>query len=335
MPVNTDKDEVTPFYVLTEGVLYFSSNGRATLGGLDIFKSKGFNRQWFVPENLGMPFNSGADDWYFIKKQSRTGGFFVSNRSVGMEKISSRDDDIFSFYLKEKNIELVAQGKVYEKDGQNLIENARISLFEQRERNEPRLLSSVMSPDGNFNFVLLPQKKYAIEVEKDGFRIASMNIMTVDTMKVVNRDFYLEKYAVLASNKIEKHIERVNEKPPIVVATKKTEPNSPKAEKNTPPTEGPKKTEPKKESSVTYKIQLMAYEEMTSIQSRRLSRVEDMGDIETETAVVGGKNYTRVMLAKFETYTEAEKALRTVKNRSLNDAFIIRYENGKRTNKSR
>jgi hypothetical protein len=361
MPVNTEGDEASPFYDVNEGVLYFSSNGRATFGGLDIFKSKGFNRQWFVPENMGIPFNSGADDWYFIKNKSLTGGFFVSNRPVGMEKIGSRDDDIFSFFINEHTVELAAQGKVFEKDGNHLIENARVSLFENRERGESRLLSSIMATDGNFNFIILPQKRYTIEVEKDGFRLASIELSTKDSLKNVSHDFYLEKYGVLASYKTDMAantaIVHVNEKPGEVHPKKTVD--TQKVKNNTQPTTNNKQQSPipppsvsniekvektdlkdtkrvknGREKGVTYKIQLMAFEEMSAMYNRRLSRVEDLGDLDMETAMVSGKKYTRVMLADFETYEGASAALKKIKSRSLNDAFIVRYENGVRTNKT-
>ena len=89
--INTAGDELTPFYDAESRSLYFASNGRATFGGLDIFKSKGSEQQWTTPENLGFPYNSGADDWYYVENRSKTGGFFVSNRLFGMEKIASTD----------------------------------------------------------------------------------------------------------------------------------------------------------------------------------------------------------------------------------------------------
>jgi tetratricopeptide (TPR) repeat protein len=362
MPINTEGDEASPFYDVTEGVLYFSSNGRATFGGLDIFKSKGFNRQWFVPENMGIPFNSGADDWYFIKNKSHTGGFFVSNRPVGMEKIGSRDDDIFSFSVKEHTVELAAHGKIFEKESNRLIENARVSLFEKRERGEPRLLSSIMATDGNFNFIILPQKRYTIEVEKEGFRLATIELSTKDSLKNVSRDFYLDKYGVLASYKTDMAANtatvRVNEKPGEVHPQKtvdtqqvknNTQPTinnqqqstiSPPSVTNVEKVEKPdlkdiKKIKNGREKGVSYKIQLMAFEEMSAVHNRRLSRVDDLGDLDMEKITLSGKKYTRALLAGFETYEGAVAALKKVKSRSLNDAFIVRYENGVRTNKMR
>ena len=86
---------------------------------------------------------------------------------------------------------------------------------------------------------------------------------------------------------------------------------------------------------VTYKVQVMAYESLDNTNRRRISRVDDLGDLDTEQALVNGKNFTRVMLATFSSYSEAVSILRKVKDRTLADAFIVKYENGQRTNKSR
>ncbi|NJN33563.1 MAG: tetratricopeptide repeat protein [Saprospiraceae bacterium] len=105
--INTEGDEMTPFYDVEEKTLFFASNGRPTFGGYDIFKATGSEQTWTTPENMGTPFNTGADDYYFVKNKSRTGGFFASNRALGMEKISSRDDDVYFFDLMKVKIWLL------------------------------------------------------------------------------------------------------------------------------------------------------------------------------------------------------------------------------------
>ena len=79
----------------------------------------------------------------------------------------------------------------------------------------------------------------------------------------------------------------------------------------------------------------MAYQnDIENVNLKKLKRVEDLGNLETENATINGKHFTRVMLS-FNTYDAASKALKEIKERSLGDAFIMRYENGKRTGKSR
>ncbi|MEL7220587.1 MAG: tetratricopeptide repeat protein, partial [Bacteroidota bacterium] len=78
--VNTLGDEISPYYNTEEETLYFSSNGLPSLGGLDIFKSSGNEVNWTTPMNVGLPLNSGADDYDYTRSISGFGGYFASNR---------------------------------------------------------------------------------------------------------------------------------------------------------------------------------------------------------------------------------------------------------------
>ena len=90
-----------------------------------------------------------------------------------------------------------------------------------------------------------------------------------------------------------------------------------------------------KSEPVQFKVQIISYQsDIDEVNVKKLSRVADLGDFETENATINGLRFTRVMFS-FNTYEAAAAALRTVKDRSLSDAFVVRYENGKRTNKSR
>ncbi|KXJ04434.1 hypothetical protein AC249_AIPGENE826, partial [Exaiptasia diaphana] len=81
-PINSELDEVTPFYHQASSSLFFSSNGHNSIGGLDIFKAA-FNRRnkaFDKPVNMGMPINSSKDDAYMIWDNLMNRGFFSSDR---------------------------------------------------------------------------------------------------------------------------------------------------------------------------------------------------------------------------------------------------------------
>jgi cell division septation protein DedD len=353
--INTEGDEVTPFYDDESQMLYFASNGRATLGGLDIFKSNGYATRWTSPLNMGMPYNSGADDWYFVQNKSKTGGFFVSNRLFGMEKLSSRDDDIFQFTLNN-NPQFAVSGRVFEKESKTLLENARVSLYERRSiGGELRLLTSVMCSEGQYQLPTLADRLYTLEVEKDGFHIGTLDFSTKDSAKNRVHDFYLNAYAVLAVAKITdtdsvnnlkkdsqtvKKQSLVNEKPKKPkntdaknTATVQKPPLAGEEEKKTTTPEKKETVKPQsKPSHVRYKIQVLAYENaISAAHVKKLARVENLGgEFETESAKVNGKDFSRILLC-FDTQDSAKIALQKIKKQGgLEDAFILRYVDGKR-----
>jgi len=89
--VNTEGREMFP-YIAKDNTLYFSSDGYINLGLLDIYKSNIITDANAKSENLGAPFNSGADDFAFFINTDTETGYFSSNRDGG-----KGNDDIYSF----------------------------------------------------------------------------------------------------------------------------------------------------------------------------------------------------------------------------------------------
>lgn len=178
--VNTEYDEITPYHNESKEMLYFSSNGHASLGGYDVFVAEGSKTKWSDASNLGMPINSGADDFAFRKKPFGNNGFLVSNRSVENLKMDSRDDDLFAFSTKE--VEVAILGTVFEENGDNeeiTLNDVNFSLYDVtgEERN---LVSTETFEDGNYEFALQPNRNYQLEVEKSGYNLTYIEFETND-----------------------------------------------------------------------------------------------------------------------------------------------------------
>lgn len=94
--INTPGDESFP-YISEDGKLYFSSNGHAGLGGLDLFVATR-NDGEIIIEHLGVPMNSTGDDFGIVEIDGNH-GYFSSNRVGG-----SGDDDIY-YYEGGENVE--------------------------------------------------------------------------------------------------------------------------------------------------------------------------------------------------------------------------------------
>ena len=86
--INTEGNDITPFYHQQSNSLYFSSDGLKGMGGYDIYQSKQDNGQWKVAEHTGYPLNSSYNDIYFWLNQDSTQAYLSSNRlgSMYLEK---------------------------------------------------------------------------------------------------------------------------------------------------------------------------------------------------------------------------------------------------------
>ena len=70
-------------YMLADGqTLYFAGQGEESIGGYDIFFTRydAHSGRFLKPENLGMPFNSEANDYLYVIDEYRQLGYFVTDR---------------------------------------------------------------------------------------------------------------------------------------------------------------------------------------------------------------------------------------------------------------
>ncbi len=192
--INTNKDEVTPWYNSKTGTLHFSSNGLVSVGGYDVFAAKGGPTRYSEVKNMGTPYNSPADDLAYIEdKNEKANGYLVSNR-------------LGSFYLKNptccddiwriiKSPDLAVKGNVYDEESGDLIEKAVIKLTED---NGTKIVDTFFSTTGGFKFNTGMGRNYNISADKEGYTTSSVdystaNITAMDIDKVDAKDIFMRK----------------------------------------------------------------------------------------------------------------------------------------------
>jgi outer membrane protein OmpA-like peptidoglycan-associated protein len=124
--INTAGNEMFPF-VDERGNLYFSSDGHAGLGDLDIFYAQlvdGSKLKGKI-KNMGTPVNSSKDDFGFIADGERKMGYLSSNRKRG-----GTDDDIYRFTREcdEKPDCEEIQVIVYDAESKMPLDNADVAI---------------------------------------------------------------------------------------------------------------------------------------------------------------------------------------------------------------
>ncbi len=192
--INSIGTEMTPFYDLKTKTLYFSSDGKAGLGGLDIYSSIGELNKWSVPVNLGPKLNSSADDLDFALNTKGNGGFIVSNRKGGQSLYNETCcDDIYEFTYT-KFIEYIATGKILNKESHDCVENALLSIYVMN--GDDKFLSEEVKVNGcNYKLSLRTGYNYVIEANKDGYLANGIEISTKNMIKSdsAEHNFAIEK----------------------------------------------------------------------------------------------------------------------------------------------
>ena len=160
--INTPGKEMFP-YIHDDGTLYFSSDGRTGIGGLDIYSASPNGNSFDAPVNLGSPVNSNKDDFGYIMAADGKSGYFTSNRDGG-----SGEDDIYAF---DREPMQCVEGFVYDAKTKERIEGAKVVIM-----NVPNMMTSASG-----DFKACPIKggmKYLLTVTKPGYRKNTVEITT-------------------------------------------------------------------------------------------------------------------------------------------------------------
>jgi outer membrane protein OmpA-like peptidoglycan-associated protein len=180
--INTKLDEFYP--VFQNNALYFSSNGLAGIGGLDLFVSEYSRNGLSTPVNMGIPYNSSRDDFaYTLKSQSDdTRGFFSSNRDGGkgsddiyyIETLTTLPSiNVFTIDLNSNGQEVIAYG-----DELNVL-------------NKEGGSAETINNDYGVYYTLKDGQSYHANISKTGFFKESIpldfeNAKVIDTISILS-----------------------------------------------------------------------------------------------------------------------------------------------------
>ncbi|WP_270090025.1 OmpA family protein [Sphingobacterium sp. SYP-B4668] len=174
--INSVGDEMFPS--VFGDVLYYSSNGFAGMGGLDIFSAKGSKSNFSNRTNLRFPINSASDDFGFIEigdDEKGKHGYLSSNRMGGLGL-----DDIYSYTFVKPKITILLEGLTRNRSTQEILSDVQVTLFDSSGKIVSNKLTAT---DGQFAFELEPKMAYRLMGEKVKFHGDSINISALNPSK--------------------------------------------------------------------------------------------------------------------------------------------------------
>ena len=331
--INSFADEKTPWYDISTSSLYFSSNGWPSVGGFDIFKSRGFGRDWEANTNLGQPINSSADEMYYIRKPGSSGGYIVSNRTMNPYKMSTENEDIFIF---ESTIgENVLSGKILDAKKNKTLTDVRVTVYELFPDGRDNLYDTKIWPEGRYSFSLPPNKKFKLKAEKTDysnifFRFETIekpgNKISYDLLMAKDSSSFLTPLDLVVKEK-PGPVKTVNKPQPEKLKVKDPEPKKEVAVNNSPTTTISTRPRTFIKEGTYYLIQLAAAK-YPILDGPKFNKARKMGWIESEP--VDNKDMSRVLLAWWPEKHQAFDVLRIVKRYGFKSAFVTRHEDGYR-----
>lgn len=200
--INSEYDEVGAFIAPDGKTLFFSSNGKGSMGSYDVFKTTFDGSKWAKPINLGYPINTVYKDGPFVVSADANFAYFASERNGGIG-----ESDIYSADISDYGI--------FEKDGKKKI-NTGLSILKGIVRdgfegtaisdvdvqiidlNGIVLASTTTNEMGEYFITLKGGVTYKIKVFKKGYKLAEEQ---VELKLGKTETFSLEKQFMLNKEK--------------------------------------------------------------------------------------------------------------------------------------
>ena len=194
-----DVDINWPFLLSDGTTLYFAAKGEESIGGFDIFMTRydETTQSYLKPENIGMPFNSIDNDYFFIVDEYDGIGWFATDRNQPEGKVciysfiynNVRENYVVDEYTPEQLRQLSEIHSISQTWTSN---QARLSALEQLTAVYKRKFTQKKKND--FEFVINDELTYTTLTD---FRSVEAAEMYVDLNELLRK-----------KNKLDSSIER-------------------------------------------------------------------------------------------------------------------------------
>ena len=178
--INTEGQEGFPF-MSEDKIIYFSSDGHLGLGGLDVFYSKNIDTKWSNVRNVGIPVNSGADDFAFMINGDD--GYISSNRPGGVGK-----DDIYAIKKIMPLCDILFTTNIIDSKTKESISSATTSISDNTGIIDN---TKMTSEKGLTEFMLECEDQIQLMVSKTGYESKMLDLKFSDIDPPV-LDIYLD-----------------------------------------------------------------------------------------------------------------------------------------------
>jgi outer membrane protein OmpA-like peptidoglycan-associated protein/tetratricopeptide (TPR) repeat protein len=156
--INTKGNEIFP-YLATGNTLFYSSDGKEGLGGLDVYFTSFKNGKTGKIKTISYPVNSMGDDFGFILNNAGNIAYFASNRPGG-----KGDDDIYLINVRKPfRTTLNVTGTAIDKQNSQPLSETKVMLMGE---NEEKIAEITTGKDGFYEFEIEPEKSYKLTGNK-------------------------------------------------------------------------------------------------------------------------------------------------------------------------
>lgn len=160
--INSPEDEAAPF-LLNSNTLIFSSKSRSGLGDFDMFKSvfDENTKSWGKPVNLGFPFNTPNNDFYYFSQDSRPDLVYFSS-------VRGTTKGLSDIYKLTKTAISHADGQILDETGKQ-VASSKVSFDDPENFQNISLLTD---SEGKFSTDVVAGQTYLVHyTNSDGLHL--------------------------------------------------------------------------------------------------------------------------------------------------------------------
>jgi len=189
LSVNTNKNDITPFYHHETNTLYFSSQGNKKIQQYDVYKIiNNTTGNWAAIEPLPYPINSEADDFGYFLEPNEERGFIASSRADCNELESGEwaCHDIFQIDAKKTQPVLLVQ--LFDGETEAALDRGVITLLggEKEEIQE-----NLYGNDFYFSDVST-DLRYSLLATREGYRPTQVECPSIPPLDTLVVPIYLD-----------------------------------------------------------------------------------------------------------------------------------------------
>ncbi len=174
--INTEGRESFPF-ISKKGDLYFSSDGHLGLGGLDVFGCRNVDGKFSRPRNLGVPLNSGKDDFAIYIDDDTKDGFISSNRNASR----LGDDNIYTIKNIKPVCDVLISTTIVDAKTGKAIPQASVTLTDKQ--GNP-IKTKLTDNEGHVDFLIECDKDVVVEARAEEYENNKVNVAATDDEEV-------------------------------------------------------------------------------------------------------------------------------------------------------
>ncbi|MBI3520910.1 MAG: PD40 domain-containing protein [Bacteroidetes bacterium] len=200
--INSEYDEVGVFLAPDGKTLFFSSNGKGSMGSYDVFKSTLEGDKWSKPVNLGYPINTVYKDGPLVISADAQTAYFASERKGGLG-----ESDIYSANLSNYSL-LEKDGKKKTDSGLSILKGTVRDGFQGTgiasvdvkilDASNAVVASTITNENGEYFITLKGGATYTVKVASKGYKTAEEKV----ELKLGKTDtFSLEKQIMMQKEK--------------------------------------------------------------------------------------------------------------------------------------